>query len=464
MSVTPLFFRHLLCLLLTGCLFAAWPAAAVDQAQPVTSGDPKIPIEELKLVLKPLPKQQLLTEADAWRNLLQEKAAEIAAVEINIQRDNREIAAADLAEARQEEKLTLLEQVTALREERTALVDRLRTVLDELERKTAESDSDTLAAIKDYRLYSSAVSGISVNVQDTTSAWIAIKGWLLSAEGGQRWGMNIARFLLTLVIAAVIASLVSAAIRHALTRVRGTSVLLENFLVRGARWIILAVGLIMALSALEISIGPLLAVVGAAGFIIAFALQDSLSNFASGLMILFFKPFDQGDVIDAGGVSGKVHSMNLVSTTILTFDNKRMVVPNNKIWNDVITNITGVAERRVDLGFGIGYSDDVDLAHSILSEIVSEHPKVLAEPEPTIRVHALADSSVNFIVRPWAKTEDYWDVYWDITREVKKRFDAQGVGIPFPQRDVHLYIASDDDKALPLPGRTRGDRAGQGED
>ena len=355
--------------------------------------------------------------------------------------------AAEEAEAGGAIKVSLLEKVTLLRTERTALVDRLRTVLDELERKTDEADTDTLAKIQDLQLYSRGVSGIKVDVDDTTSAWIAVKGWLLSDEGGKRWAINLAMFLAIVFAAWVISRLLSSGVRHALARVDGTSRLLENFLIKGVRWVVMAIGLLMALSALEVSIGPLLAVVGAAGFVIAFALQDSLSNFASGLMILFFRPFDEGDVIEAGGISGKVQSMNLVSTTILAFDNKRMVVPNNKIWNDVIINATGVAERRVDMQFGIGYDDDIEKAHEILVDIITSHPKVLKEPEPTIRMHALADSSVNFIARPWALTADYWDVYWDVTRAVKKRFDEAGIGIPFPQRDVHLYIAGGDGKA-----------------
>ena len=134
--------------------------------------------------------------------------------------------------------------------------------------------------------------------------------------------------------------------------------------------------------------------------------------------------------------------MNLVSTTIKTFDNKLMVVPNSKIWSDVITNVTAVTQRRVDMEFGIGYGDDIDLAQQILEEIVAAHPKVLEDPPPVIRMSALADSSVNFICRPWSKTEDYWDVHWDLTRQVKEAFDAAGVSIPFPQRDVHLFKES----------------------
>ena len=412
-------------------------------------------MEELRLRVTPLPKSQLLVEADAWQVLLQAKAQEIAEFEIEVERRNQAIAAtevmaeeaphaADTAEQKkevtEEAKVELLEEVTALREERIARSDRLGVVLDELERKTDDADAETLATVQDHRLYASAVSGIRVNVEDSTSAWISVKGWLVSDEGGKRWAFNIARFLGILVAAWILSGLLSSLIRRALGKIEGTSRLLERFLVKSVRWIVMAVGLIMALSALEISIGPLLAVVGAAGFVIAFALQDSLSNFASGMMILFFRPFDEGDVIEAGGVSGKVQHMNLVSTTIHTFDNKRMVVPNNKVWNDVITNATGVSERRVDMEFGIGYEADYDRAREILEEAIRAHPKVLDEPEPVVRLHTLADSSVNFIARPWALTEDYWDVYWDITREAKKRFDEAGISIPYPQRDVHLHI------------------------
>jgi small conductance mechanosensitive channel len=445
-------------LLFTSCLLLgalATGASGADAPEPVTADTPGIDIEELKLMVTPLPKSQLLVEANAWQALLQDKAQEIAEFEVAVERRNRAIEAAEViaeeapdaadAAERQEEvtedaKIDLLEEVTALREQRTALGDRLGVVLDELERKTDDGDPDTLAIMEDHRLYASAVSGIRVNVEDSTSAWISIKGWLVSDEGGKRWAFNIARFLGILLVAWILSRFLSALIQRGLGRIEGTSRLLERFLVNAVRWIVMAIGLIMALAALEISIGPLLAVVGAAGFVIAFALQDSLSNFASGLMILFFKPFDEGDVIEAGGVSGKVETMNLVSTTIHTFDNKRMVVPNNKIWNDVITNATGVRERRVDMEFGIGYDADYDRAREILEEANRAHPKVLDDPEPVVRLHTLADSSVNFIVRPWALTEDYWDVYWDITREAKRRFDEAGISIPFPQRDVHLYV------------------------
>jgi len=167
--------------------------------------------------------------------------------------------------------------------------------------------------------------------------------------------------------------------------------------------------------------------------------QNSLSNFASGILMLIYRPFDVGDTINVAGVLGKVESMNLLSTQLRTPDNQLVIVPNNSVWGDVITNITGITQRRVDLVFGIGYSDDADKAQRILEEIASSHALVLKDPAPVVKLHELADSSVNFIVRPWVTPENYWEVYWDITREVKRRFDAEGISIPFPQRDVHLY-------------------------
>jgi small conductance mechanosensitive channel len=152
-----------------------------------------------------------------------------------------------------------------------------------------------------------------------------------------------------------------------------------------------------------------------------------------------------GDSIEAGGVLGRVSDMNLVNTTILTFDNQRIVVPNSKIWGDVIINITAEDVRRVDMIFGISYSDDIPSAEAALGEILRSHDRVLNEPEPVVRLHELADSSVNFVARPWVRSEDYWEVYWDVTREVKLRFDREGISIPFPQRDVHVHAETEVD-------------------
>ncbi len=498
------------------------PAAAQEgekpPPEPVTTSAPDVPVAELELRLQPLTKGELLTEAGGWQKLVQEKSDEIADVEIIIKRLNTgiekaaaaktaaETAAADLetatkaldeagtsgdeaaveaAEEKIEEARTavaeagemvaetesaaegntervepLAEESATLREERRVLIDHLNAVLDEIENKTAETDTDTLNTVKDYRLYTRAVTGIKVDVEDTQSAWLVVRNWVTSEEGGLRWAKNIALALGILIVAWLLSKIIAALVHRGLKATDRTSVLLEAFIVGTVRWFVMIVGVITALAALEVSVGPMLAAVGAAGFVIAFALQDSLGNVASGLMILFFKPFDTGDVVTAGGVTGKVASMNLVSTTIQTFDNQRMVVPNNKIWNDVITNATGVDHRRVDMEFGIGYADDVDKAQAVLEEIVANHPKVLKDPEPIIKMHTLADSSVNFICWPWAKPEDFGTVRWDIIRTVKKRFDEEGIGIPFPQRDVHVYLkdsgAGEDLKKMGIGGRSGG--------
>jgi small conductance mechanosensitive channel len=157
------------------------------------------------------------------------------------------------------------------------------------------------------------------------------------------------------------------------------------------------------------------------------------------MMILIYRPFDVNDLVEIAGITGKVSHMNLVSTTIKTVDNQNLVFPNNKIWGDVIKNVTVETVRRVDMVFGIGYQDDIEKAKSIFNDILLSHPKVLKSPEHMIKLHTLNESSVDFVVRPWVKTDDYWDVYWEVTEAVKKRFDVEGVSIPFPQRDLHIY-------------------------
>jgi len=205
---------------------------------------------------------------------------------------------------------------------------------------------------------------------------------------------------------------------------------------------VLLAGVLIALAQVGISLGPVLAGMGLVGFVIGFALQDTLANFAAGMLILIYRPFDVDDVIEAGGVSGKVSAMSLVNTTFLTFDNQTIIVPNGKIWGDVIKNVTAQTIRRIDLVFGISYSDDIEKAEKVMAEVVAAHPAVLAEPETMIRLHELGDSSVNFIVRPWVNKDDYWETYWALTRAMKLRFDREGISIPFPQRDVHLIQES----------------------
>lgn len=255
--------------------------------------------------------------------------------------------------------------------------------------------------------------------------------------------LNLLIFIAVLFVFRILARVTRRLVRAAINRSGiALSNLLKNMFVSLSGGSVMVIGILIALSVIGISVTPMLAGLGVAGFIIGFALQDSFRNFAAGAMILIYRPYDVNDFVEVTGASGLVKAMNLVTTTIVTFDNQTLVVPNQKIWGDVIKNVTAQKQRRVDLQFRIGYDDDVELAERILSEIVTAHAKVLKDPEPNIRLHSLGDSSVNFIVRPWTKTDDYWDVYWDITREVKLRFDREGISIPLPQQDVHVYTAT----------------------
>lgn len=334
------------------------------------------------------------------------------------------------AEEKAESRASLLKYLTGLRAQQTVLVDRVNRVLDALEEKGGD--------VEEYRQYISAVSGIEVDVSDASAVWSTISGWMLSKEGGLRWLKNISLFVVTVLAFIILSNLIASALEKTLSRTRQASKLLGDFLVATVRRLVVVVGILIGLAALEVNVGPLLAVIGAAGFVIAFALQNSLGNFASGILILAFRPFDVGDVVEIGGVLGEVKSMNLLSVLIHTPDNKAVIISNNQVWGGVITNVTGTDTRRVDLVFGIAYDDDIGKAQRVLEAVVGADDRVLKHPETVIRVHELADSSVNFVCRPWVKTRDYWEVYWALTRAVKERFDQEGISIPFPQRDVHL--------------------------
>ncbi|KPN78588.1 mechanosensitive ion channel protein [Shewanella sp. Sh95] len=287
--------------------------------------------------------------------------------------------------------------------------------------------------------------------QDVLSIDVAsslIEQWLNTAKDqainhGPTLVFKLFIFCLLLFVANLVGKLVKKIVSNTVSNSKlNFSKLLQDFFTSLSGKAVFTIGLLIALSQLGIELGPLLAGFGIAGVIIGFALQDTLSNFASGMMILIYRPYDVGDLINAAGVSGRVSHMSLVSTTIKTLDNQRLIIPNNKIWGDTINNITAEHQRRVDMTFGIGYGDSIEQAEAVLKSIVEAHPKVQKVPAPLIKLHVLGESSVDFIVRPWAKPEDYWDVYWDITREVKMRFDAEGISIPFPQRDVHIYQTS----------------------
>ena len=202
---------------------------------------------------------------------------------------------------------------------------------------------------------------------------------------------------------------------------------------------LLAIVIIAALGEIGVQTTSFIAIIGAAGLAIGLSLQNSLANFASGIMIIFFRPFKVGDFVEAGGISGIVEGIQIFSTQMRTGDNKAIIVPNSSITGGNITNYSAKETRRIDLVFGIGYDDNIKTAKQVLEDIISQDERILKDPAPVIAVSELGESSVNFVVRPWVKTEDYWDVCWDLTETVKLRFDEEKISIPFPQRDVHVH-------------------------
>lgn len=201
----------------------------------------------------------------------------------------------------------------------------------------------------------------------------------------------------------------------------------------------LAFVVVAALGQLGIQTTSFIAILGAAGLAIGLALQGSLANFAAGFLLIIFRPFKVGDVIEAAGVTGKVNAIHIFTTTLTTPDNKTIIVPNAKLGSDNIINYSTQATRRVDLTVGVSYDADLKEVRAILEDIVSKDARILADPEHQIAVAELADNSVNFVVRVWVESADYWGVFFDSTEAVKLRLDQAGIGIPYPQRDVHLY-------------------------
>jgi small conductance mechanosensitive channel len=222
-------------------------------------------------------------------------------------------------------------------------------------------------------------------------------------------------------------------------RKREVDEVLVDFLGNIVNIAVTVVAIIAALDQLGISPASLLAVVGAASLAVGLALKDSLSNFAAGVMLVLFRPFTKGDYVDAGGESGTVDEVYLNSTRLVTPDNKLVLVPNSQIWNGSITNYSAKDTRRVDLVIGVGYDDDLKTAHDVIMGVLKNHDKVLQDPAPAVFVSNLGDSSVDFNVRPWVATADYWGVYSDVLHQAKLALDEAGVSIPYPQSDVHMH-------------------------
>ena len=265
--------------------------------------------------------------------------------------------------------------------------------------------------------------------------------------------LNLAGLLLFKIILALLIFLVGKSVAAALSRFsakfmeqRGVEKTLVNFLKNLLYYVLLAAVALAALNQVGINTTSFLAVLGAAGLAVALALKDSLGNFSAGVMLIFFRPFKVGDFVTAGGVSGTVKEVSIFNTELTTPDNQKVVVPNSAIMGNVITNVTAHPTRRLDLLFGIGYGDDTGKAKEIIAAIIAAEPRAHKEPAPLVAVSELADSSVNIIARPWVNTSEYWAVRFELIEKVKQAFDREGISIPFPQRDIHLYQESGNQK------------------
>ncbi len=252
------------------------------------------------------------------------------------------------------------------------------------------------------------------------------------------WGLQVLGAVAVLVIGWFVAKAMRRGVARVLVRSRVDATLQPLF--AGIVYFgVLAVVLVAVLELFGIHTTSIVAVLGAAGLAIGLALQGSLSNVASGVMLLLFRPFKVGDYVEIAGTGGTVVEVGLVSSVLRSPDNIRIMVPNTKIFGDVIKNYNGFDIRRVDLVMGIGYDDDIGVAIETIRSVVAADERVLAEPETVIAVHELADSSVNLVVRPWCATGDYWPLRWDLLRRLKVELEAAGCTIPYPQRDVHLF-------------------------
>lgn len=260
------------------------------------------------------------------------------------------------------------------------------------------------------------------------------KGYALLAA----YGLKIVLAIIIFVVGRWVARLFSKLTGRIMEK-RDVDQTLRSFVGNLVYYALLTFVILAALSQIGIQTTSFIAVIGAAGLAIGLALQGSLANFAAGFLLIMFRPFKVGDFIEGAGVSGTVESLQIFTTQLRTPDNKKIIIPNAGLTGDNIVNWSATGTRRVDMVFGIGYEDDIDKAKQVISEILSADERILKDPAPQVAVSELADSSVNFVARPWTKTGDYWGVFFDTTEAVKKRFDAEGISIPYPQSDVHIY-------------------------
>ncbi|MBT3142394.1 mechanosensitive ion channel family protein [Ruegeria litorea] len=417
------------CRWITGVLalfFSGWAVlalAASDELRKIVA-NPSISSENLQQYVVPLTAEELSELTGIWQQHLSGSLEEFIVL-------NEGLEGLDEAQAKKQRT-----KITDFSNEIERYTDNYQIVLFAWQSKGASPEELTV-----HQTYLDSTRRASLKETDARTLISLVTGWLGSKDGGLGLLLQLAVFVMALIVLLFIARFVRKFAAKGLARVPSISRLLRNFVLTVVYWVTVVLGLMIALGLAGVNVTPLFAVFGGLSFILGFALQDTLGNLASGLMIMVLKPFDTGDYIEVSGASGSVDAMSIVSTQIRTFDNQIIVVPNSKIWGDVITNVSAAKTRRVDLVFGIAYSDSAPQALEVLKRLVAADLRCLKDPSAEIFVGELGESSVNLFCRPWVATDDYWQVYWDLTGQVKEAFDKKGISIPFPQRDIHLIPA-----------------------
>ena len=399
-----------------------------DSNKALTTKNPQLPITQLELLLKPLTKSEIEVEANAWFDLLRKKVQEISDMEIAIQtqEESQEIIGAIDAET---EKLVV--KSTELETEQSYLVNRLSTVLDALDDKGGNSDA--------YRQYVDAVTGVDFNVRNVGELTLRFTTWLQSPEGGILWGLNILKISGILIASVFIAPRAGQLADAALSQINNLSNLFRNFAVVIVKRSVLVIGGLLAVASVGVNLGPILAVVGGASFVLAFALQDNLGNFVSGLMLLITKPFDVGDEVNLGGYWAYVHSISIANTKLKDFGGNLITLPNNKVWGGDIINYTHANIRKVKLAINIKFNQDIEQIRKIWLDLASTHPKVLKNPAPNVFPwNKTYDYHMRVGLSACSKTDDYWGVYVDLLKELQKRLEEQNIVLAGPVQEIKL--------------------------
>ncbi|NES22496.1 MAG: mechanosensitive ion channel [Symploca sp. SIO3E6] len=341
------------------------------------------------------------------------------------------------AEAEADLKRNLVEVLTYMQTQQTIIIDRFKVVLDELDRKGGKSEA--------YRKYIDAISGLELDLTDTDSLGVRLIGWLQSEEGGMRWLFNLGKFVGIVAASIVVSNLLSQATLKLLLRYGDESQALRDFLVMLVKRGGIVIGVMLALTALEVSLGPVFALVGGISFVLAFALQSNLGNFASGLTLMLTNPFDVGDEVKVAGLWGYVDTITLASTKIKGWDAQVITVPNSMVWGGIIENLTAKEVRKGGVPVLVSFNNDLRRVKKILQEIGNSHPLILEDKPVGVYIYKGTEEFIWTGIKYWSKTEDYWTVYEDITFMIQERFEKEGIQVAMPQQqDLRIQYTPND--------------------